>query len=468
VQVAVSPYFDPTDFSVLRRLPAKATVDSVSIADILRNAFVCPPHSIYDGLGIASFGFRLGFDGKAEPASHFQFPIRYRSKPQDGTDRGSLVDRYHDLLRDAARSATRNMQSPWMLQSGGKDSTSLAIVMAEARPDAVCFTYLGGQEEDEVASARRVSQRLGLAHATLVCDPGRAYDRYLSLVPRMPLLTADFALLSYADLAIEAAQRSADGLVDGLGSDCYFGMPASTTKRALVALARRWRWPRAVLPMAASSFPLSFVLGSLQMGEERHFPGSRFSDAECDTLLGRPIAHQSRSRQEAFREALEQAHDVGERRAILTVAVEAAAGFAKGIYTAHAAALHIAFPYCDQALRDWVCNDVPADKRMAAGHNKVLVREHIATRFQDLPYVERKGSFRFDLIGLANARFERVLGFAEDARSPIPGASSWLKRNRKHLRNKFHASRFYLLAVALPWLLAHADRNTDAQRNAFG
>lgn len=463
MQVAVSPYFDPTDFSVLRRLPAKAAVDPVSIADILRNAFVCPPHSIYEGLGIASFGFRLGLDGNTGPASRFQFPISYRCRQQGGTGCDPLVQRYHDLLCDAVRSSTRNMQSPWMLQSGGKDSTSLAIAMAEARPDVVCFTYLGGREEDEVASARQVSERLGLAHATLVCDPGRAYDRYLALVPRMPLLTADFALLSYADLAIEAAQQSADGLVDGLGSDCYFGMPASATRRALLALARRWRWPRALLPMATSSFPLSFLLGSLQMGEERHFPGSRFSDAECDALLGRPVAHRSRSRQEAFREALARAKDVDERRAILTVAAEAAAGFAKGIYTAQAASLQIAFPYCDQALRDWVCSDVPAEKRMAAGHNKVLVREHIATRFRNLPYVERKGSFRFDLVGLADARFERVLGFAEDARAPIPGASFWLKRNRKHLRNKFHASRFYLLAVALPWLLAHADGTTEAE-----
>jgi len=456
VLVAVSPYFDPTDFSALHRVPTRGTFDPVSIADLLRNAFVCPPHSIYAGLGVASFGFGIGDDGTVEPASRFRFPIAYQDARHDATDDGALVRRYHELLCESVSSATRGMQSPWMLQSGGKDSTSLAIAMAEARPDAVCFTYLGGSEEDEVASASLVSDRLGLAHETLVCDPGRAYDRYLAMLPRMPLLTADFALLSYVDIAVEAANRSADGLVDGLGSDCYFGMPTPAPQRLLLALARCWRWPRALLPVAAANFPLSFLLGSLQMGEERHFPGSRFSDAECDALLGHPLAADSRRRFEVFRNALDRANHVNDRRAILTVAAEAAAGFAKGIYTAHATSLQIAFPYCDPALRHWVCNGLPPGKRMSGDRNKVLVREHIATRFKDLPYVAHKGSFRFDLVGLT-ARFEQVLAFAEDARSPLPGAPTWLKRNRRCLQNKFHASRFYLLAVALPWLLAHSN-----------
>jgi len=454
-QVAISPYFDPSDFSVLDQVPARGQVDPVSIADLLRNAFVFPPHSIYGGLGVTSFGFGPHDDAMAAPSFRFPFESDLHPAPACGDE--ALVDRYHALLTRAITSATRDMQSPWMLQSGGKDSTSLAIAMAEARPDATCFTYLGGREEDEITSARYVASRLGLRHATLTCDPGRAYDRYLTLVPRMPLLTADFALLSYADLAVEAANESADGLIDGLGSDCYFGMPTPAINKVLLAVARRWRWPRALLPMASANFPLSFLLGSMQMGEERHFPGSRFTDGECDALLGRAVAVDSRRRLEEFRDALNRATGVDERRAILTVAVEAAAGFAKGIYTAHATQLRIAFPYCDPALRRWVCSEVPPGKRVSAGRNKILVREHIATRFQDLPYVGRKGSFRFNLVGLATARFEQVLAFAEDVRSPIPGASDWLKRNRRHLRNKFHASRFYLLAVTLPWLIAHAE-----------
>src|SRR5690606_40467860 len=95
----------------------------------------------------------------------------------------------------------------------GKDSTSLAIAVAQARPDTRCLTYLGGREEDEVASARAVARQLGLRHEALVCDPGRAYERYLAMVPRMPLLSADFAMLSYADLTTEIARNGGDGVL---------------------------------------------------------------------------------------------------------------------------------------------------------------------------------------------------------------------------------------------------------------
>ena len=102
------------------------------------------------------------------------------------------------------------MRSPWLLQSGGKDSTPLAIAASEVRPDTTCITYLGSSEENEVASARFVASQLGLRHETLVCDPGRAYDRYLAVVGRMPLLTADFALLSYVDLVTTIAEAGGD------------------------------------------------------------------------------------------------------------------------------------------------------------------------------------------------------------------------------------------------------------------
>ena len=90
--------------------------------------------------------------------------------------------------------------------------------------------------------------------------------------------------------------------------------------------------------------------------------------------------------------------------------------------------------------------------------NKVLVRNHIATRFPDLPYVKRKGSFRFDVRGLAAKRFDTVHDFAVQARDVLPGAAGWLERNRRRLDNKYHASKFYLLAVVLPWIQLHRAR----------
>ena len=55
-------------------------------------------------------------------------------------------------------------------------------------------------------------------------------------------------------------------------------------------------------------------------------------------------------------------------------------------------------------LREWVYREVPLDQLIdpVTRTSKVLMRKYIATRFDDLPYVSRKkGSFRFDLCGLA-------------------------------------------------------------------
>jgi hypothetical protein len=77
-----------------------------------------------------------------------------------------------------------------------------------------------------------------------------------------------------------------------------------------------------------------------------------------------------------------------------------------------------------------------------------------------LPYVRKKGSFRFDLRGLAEQRFDTVHDFAVEARDVLPGAAAWLERNRHRLGNKYHASKFYLLAVVLPWIQLHRSRAT--------
>ena len=58
VQITMSPYYGKPDFSLLTGNRAcRERVDAVSVADILRNAAVFPPHSIFEGLKMATFGF---------------------------------------------------------------------------------------------------------------------------------------------------------------------------------------------------------------------------------------------------------------------------------------------------------------------------------------------------------------------------------------------------------------------------
>lgn len=462
MQITMSPYYGQPDFSVLANPAVPSRVDPVSVADLLRNGFVYPPHSILQDTKLVTFGFTPEDDMTTSPRFRFKFPDSGQCGECDGRDQ-DWVGCYHRLLCRSIASSCSKMSAPWLLQSGGKDSTTLAIALADVRPDATCLTYLGGKEENEVASAEMVAKTLGLRHEVLVCDPGRAYDRYVAIAGRMPLLTADFALLSYADLATEIGLSGGDGVIDGLGSDSYFGTPIDRRKRILTMMARNLRLPRMLseLPFIERNFELCFMLGTMQMNSiERVFPGSRFSDSEVDELFGRPVSKQSRSRLDLFRNEIASAGSPDESRDVAMSICGSAGAFAKGLFTTSALSLQVAYPFCDQALREWVYNRVPQEYKVdpVTKSNKVLVRQHIESRFADLPYVNKKGSFRFNVCGLARQRYEQVHDFATMADDVLPGATRWLENNRRRFDNKYHASKFYLLAVVLPWIVAHARR----------
>lgn len=470
--IHTSPYAGAVDFSSLETRYAQSdAIDRVSLADLLRNAFVYPPHTIYCDVKNLATGFVSQHDMDDELRFHFAYQSA-SAPPRPASDAVSdetLLRVYHQLLAQAVQRCTVDIKTPWLLQSGGKDSTSLAIAIADVRPDTTCVTYLGGEEENEVESARFVARRLGLRHEVMVCDPGRAYDRYLAMVPRMPLLTADFATLSYADLATEIGHLQGDGIIDALGVDPYFGVPLHLKDRLLGMLARSARIPGALLkhPLIRRSFKLCFALGTLQMNAfERYFPGSRFSDDEVDQILGGNISRLSLKRIEAFHDDMHAAESAEAVRRVVLVVLEAA-GFGKGMYTAQAMNLRLAYPYCDKQLCEWVFNEVPDDRLIGPGGvNKVLVRRYIAQHFQQLPYVKSKGSFRFDVRGLARQRFEQVHDFALQTRTLLPGAPKWLEDHRHCLDNKFFASKFYLLALTLPWLLSHPGSTVDGVKDA--
>lgn len=467
IQINVSPHAGEVDLSVLDGYGGgKTLLDPISMADLLRNGFVYPPHTIFRNVKVASTGFDPAQDLHGDPVFHFarQSVAAQRRPAVDAVDEDQLLKTYHRLLCEAVLRSSSAMHSPWLLQSGGKDSTSLAIAVAEVAPQTTCITYLGGSEEDETESARSVARKLGLRHESLVCDPGRSYDRYLACVPRMPLLTGDFAVLSYVDLATEIAANGGDGILDALGSDPYFGVPAHWQTHVLALLARGLRLPSRLFEWSfvGSSFGLCYVLGTVQMdGFERFYPGSRFTDAEVDGLFGSEVAALSRRRLEVFRADIAAAVSMEARRRVSATILESAI-FAKGMYAAKALALRLAYPYCDTRLCDWVFHEVPDDCLIGPGGvNKVLVRQHIARHFQGLPYVAAKGSFRFDLCGLARQRFDQVHAFATQAQVLLPGAPVWLERHRHLLHNKYFASKFYLLAIALPWLLSRMEARPD-------
>lgn len=468
--VDTSPYRGRVDFHELHAMGSVLVhIDRVSLADILRNAFVYPPHTIFEQIKVAPSGFDPSRSLLCEPRYRFEYSGEPQPEPAV-LPTEAWIDSYHRRLCEVLADTTASLRSPWLLQSGGRDAISLAIGLARVRPDASCLTYLGSQEEKgELAAARHVARSLGLRHETLVCQPGRAYDRYLALVPRLPLLSGDFAMLSYADLATEIHRQGGDGVIDGLGSDIYLGMSLSRHQRVMAQLACEMALPGWMIDLAwvTRSFTLSCALGTLQMNAfERSFPGSRFTDAEVDHLLDGGYAALSRQRLRLFQDEIAAADTDECRHRIAINLAEAGGAIAKGMYTTIALGLQLVYPYCDARLSEWMFRHVPMSLRMdpSTHTDKILIRHHIARRFADLPYVDAgRENFHFDFCGLAAERFDQVHAFAVEASEIMPGAVAWLEAHARHLANNYVASKFYLLAVTLPWLLSRTRGVTKAR-----
>ena len=85
--------------------------------------------------------------------------------------------------------------------------------------------------------------------------------------------------------------------------------------------------------------------------------------------------------------------------------------FAKGLYTCSALRMQAAYPFCDALFREWVYREVPPDQLIdpknqdEQGAGPQSYRHAI----RQLPYVEAKGSFRFDLRGLAGKGSNRCM-----------------------------------------------------------
>ena len=139
-----SPYLGPADFSVLdTHRPHGDAMDHVSLADLLRNGFVYPPHTIFRDVKnlVTGFDFQRGME--IEPRFRFAYHSAAATSrpPSKAISDEALLRTYHQLLTHAVQKCTADMAAPWILQSGGKDSTSLAIAIADARPDITCLTY---------------------------------------------------------------------------------------------------------------------------------------------------------------------------------------------------------------------------------------------------------------------------------------------------------------------------------------
>jgi asparagine synthetase B (glutamine-hydrolysing) len=458
---------DPTIFLDLKSqhtqfVPFRSSdfqIDTESIVEILRNAIPFTPNTTDKNLKMLS----LGISGESDSDNFkfsYSFPIEQASndhKPEPSLE--EAVKSYHSLLCKSIESKTRECGTPYLLQSAGKDSTSLAIALAETRPGTDCVTYHGGDEENEVNSAKAIATKLGLKHHSITSNPTRAYNTYLSKIPNLKSITGDFAFLSYFDI-LGQIKLNSDSVIDGLGSDVYLGTPFSFYQKVAYFLANNYKVPDWLyqMPLINRNFKACYLLSTLELSKlERFFPGSRFSLPEIENLFDSKFKVSPNPRSNIFLSDYSNSRTLEEKRAIALSILEAGGAFAKGRLSTESFGMNVLYPFCNDEIARFMCS-LPQKYKMNKETNKIIVRKHIEYYFKDLPYVKTKGSFRFNLVNFANTSFDQVFHFAELNQQTLPGAKNWLIKNKPHLDNKYFASKFYLLAIILPWLHFHQDK----------
>jgi len=138
IRIPASPYAGEADFSVLNTfgVGGGTSIDMVSLADLLRNSFVYPPHTIYNDVNILTTGFAVQHGTQDELRFHldYQSAAATMRPPSHVVSDDALLRSYHQRLAQAVERCTTHLKSPWFLQSGGKDSTSMAIAVADVVP----------------------------------------------------------------------------------------------------------------------------------------------------------------------------------------------------------------------------------------------------------------------------------------------------------------------------------------------
>jgi len=237
----------------------RASVDPNAVAELIRHSYVSAPHTIYTDVSKLAAGTLLHVpirDGPrpASPRRWWDLRQVFEEGAQDQLDLppAAAAEVLESLLRDAVAQRMSADVPVGALLSGGVDSATVVALMQGAASRPV-RTFTVGYEEadmDESAAARRVAERLGTEHRTLMATP----DMALELIPRLPALYdepfADTSQLPSALISRLAREHVTVALSgDGgdelfLGYDRYFRCRERWRAMAWLALPARRRLAR--------------------------------------------------------------------------------------------------------------------------------------------------------------------------------------------------------------------------------
>ncbi|TWU19995.1 hypothetical protein Poly21_21740 [Allorhodopirellula heiligendammensis] len=204
-------------------------VNRDALATLLYSGTIYPPQTIFQDHTAIGMGGRLRID---------QDSIHYESDANLFADGGGASDDVFDcidLLAESIERSDLDVDNATLLLSEGKDSTGIALALAQLGRRVPCFTFANADSNVEYVEflARKLGFPLTVFRYQQMAITEDALDRLGSVFEP----TTDQAFLSFLLLPMERFQGQT--LLDGMGNDLYMGhLPSANQYHAMRLCSR--------------------------------------------------------------------------------------------------------------------------------------------------------------------------------------------------------------------------------------
>lgn len=381
---------------------SKETVNAVSLATLLYSGIVFPPDTIFSDFWAVGMGGTLSTDGTT--VEYVEAEDLFESHHDE-----SEIDPI-DSLAKAMDVSGVDLNQCLLLLSEGKDSTGIAIALAELGVKADCLTFANSDTNVELVTdiAKRFGHRLEVVRYDDFTIPESSLESLANVFEP----SVDQAFLSYLLLPQDRFQNRT--VIDGMGNDLYMGhLP---TKQQLLAT----KVCNAVNLVSPKWFSDSLKGKCFQNSERCGIPFRSFSECQgfyngFDRNLIRKLIAAPRSLdfidQQWKSIGFEKARALSRGRYLDTYSFSG-----KSISLAEMASAKIYFPWADEKVALQFGRLSPDAKYQWPTINKLPLREAINRRFN---YQQPKVGFRAPVQEILAAN-RQLLQSAVDESDLIP------------------------------------------------
>lgn len=385
-----------------------AELSSVGLSYLLHDGQTPFPSSVYRDVYRLSVGDRATIRRAGQAArADFSVDFPYFSE-RSREDQTPDPERLLSLLAESTSRRLSGLEGGVLLLSAGKDSTALALALAETGATGIVSATYTSPGDDEHVYASDVARRLGLPHRTISLEAHgagvrAALERFFESAPAP---AGDLAQIPVIVL-LEALGGPGGAVIEGTGNDATFGyVPRRVDRIAARLTLGRFGWADALKPLLPPGARLNYLLRD---PAELNWAGLRLR--HCDTRALFADSVETSREWRSVRRKLGSLSPVDLRGYLRGRHFEVGSQKDKIEMAARALGMRGVYPYQDAAVIDYYFNLPEAERYdKARGVNKLLLRRLLRER---LGYDERavgKRAFQFDGAGFVS----RHRAFVED------------------------------------------------------